>query len=1222
MISFNSEDAKIFNQQNTLINRDGKDLSEAYKDKSLVEKFNKTHASTMKVFSSLTTDPMEGSALIDMKINLLDEDNLIFKLGEEMSLLGGMVKPEHRSIYNDVFKFGDRWADKIAEMIDQSPEDRKEVLENLKKYPEFYSTVLNRVRNKENAQNFYPNRLIQFATGDAELNRQVVKLIASDLFNFMIYAPIAEIMEEFGFDEGLKKELVNLIKDDEDNRSFLIDYYSEFEISDDQFNYEMALYFLEKMQIGYFCRFVHNLEIRDEALNKKLISKILEKPGGLGAVVDSEKFYFEDFEDLEFKKSFVKEAVNKGKNRVLDKIDISAIDDPDFHREVASSMLQNQSGKVILIRQIDKFNLDRESKKSIFIELITAGEISERASQEIDRFGFDDLTLKEIANQIVLEPMGALRIAQIYPKFHINDLTETKDLALKIVEQEFGAYSLACSIQNFDFGEDLDFKRELAQKIVQSPSGALGLSSLKSWDDFGITDLKGKQDLIKQIVAFEEIYGEAPEIFNNHIKPCIEGDREFLNEIRELMIQTEAGTFCLGENIDEISGDDLEFKKRVITRLADFEKGAVAIVGNEIAIDDKDFMNHILFKVLKFNDLKFYHPSKIQSLGVDGEFLNYFAEHNSNQTKLSKWEPKSRFDPKLISQIAGIEHKETKENLSHWLFYWGACGDFHQMPEERRDQFFGKELLEPVYKIRNHEMRLNLVEHLTHIFANASDEDYKAFLTRYKKSSVSTRALEIMLTSLELDEVSFGSELHSGLKKKLSKFLRDGTNRVLFLQTLQALSQSPEVTPGQIVTVVDYLSHFSGKPLLSELRCFSGLEKFQRLGDLTDPPTSFEEPKWIRNHLLEVFEDCLEGFVLSDSEQKEFDAAFIHSRMPEALPVYVAGLQKLHDRDRVPVMKTISDYIKDVTSGAFPDRRYEDSVHLDRIYESKEGLKEMWEKGMSPIDLSDYVQKEEEKIELNFRELISMKLKDRHLPVERLPKLGALLRGEEFGGEQDRNYQVVENMLCDLCEKKYSNKGLQGKLTTLRKKMVKADSRSEFLNDIDAFRDALKPKKTGIEGWKIVDSDDPIDLLLSGTEVAGSCQRISGQPSLNKALMGYVMDGKHRMLAIKDKNGRVMGRLILRLLWDEKNGKPVLFFERVYPNTLQKSYQRILKDVAIARADELGVDLVSKETISDTFYEGTVESLGTKENVPFEYCDATRGIEIGPFRIRGCYKLN
>ena len=81
----------------------------------------------------------------------------------------------------------------------------------------------------------------------------------------------------------------------------------------------------------------------------------------------------------------------------------------------------------------------------------------------------------------------------------------------------------------------------------------------------------------------------------------------------------------------------------------------------------------------------------------------------------------------------------------------------------------------------------------------------------------------------------------------------------------------------------------------------------------------------------------------------------------------------------------------------------------------------------------------------------------------------------------------------------------------------------------------------------VVESEDPFDLLLCGTDVSGSCMRVDGSPELNKGLLGYIMDGKNRLIAVKNPQGKILSRSILRILWDGE--KVVLFLERLYPES-------------------------------------------------------------------------
>lgn len=120
----------------------------------------------------------------------------------------------------------------------------------------------------------------------------------------------------------------------------------------------------------------------------------------------------------------------------------------------------------------------------------------------------------------------------------------------------------------------------------------------------------------------------------------------------------------------------------------------------------------------------------------------------------------------------------------------------------------------------------------------------------------------------------------------------------------------------------------------------------------------------------------------------------------------------------------------------------------------------------------------------------------------------------------------------------------------------------------------------------VEDTDTAEDLFLCSTEVAGSCQTIQNEPHNNKTLMGYVLDGKYRLLAIKSEDGRLMGRRILRLLWDEQEQQPVLHLEHLYHNPgIPKKYEQALVELALQKAKQMKCALVS--------YDKTLKSSGS-----------------------------
>ncbi|MBA3604068.1 MAG: hypothetical protein H0W50_10635 [Parachlamydiaceae bacterium] len=171
-----------------------------------------------------------------------------------------------------------------------------------------------------------------------------------------------------------------------------------------------------------------------------------------------------------------------------------------------------------------------------------------------------------------------------------------------------------------------------------------------------------------------------------------------------------------------------------------------------------------------------------------------------------------------------------------------------------------------------------------------------------------------------------------------------------------------------------------------------------------------------------------------------------------------------------------------------------------------------------------------------------------------------------------------------------------------------------FLQDIE---DKIKEKsEASVSSNEIaVETDDPIDLLLCGTDVRDSCQRVDGDAHLNKGLLGYLMDGKNKILVVKSAEGhegKIKARCLLRLLWDGE--KPVLFMERLYPFNILPKHAQALEALARKKADMLGVPLLRIADKGES-YGKVLMALGGPS--PWEYCDGSAGITNGKYEIRG-----
>jgi len=172
----------------------------------------------------------------------------------------------------------------------------------------------------------------------------------------------------------------------------------------------------------------------------------------------------------------------------------------------------------------------------------------------------------------------------------------------------------------------------------------------------------------------------------------------------------------------------------------------------------------------------------------------------------------------------------------------------------------------------------------------------------------------------------------------------------------------------------------------------------------------------------------------------------------------------------------------------------------------------------------------------------------------------------------------------------------------------------QLSRDINDLKKKLTASPLSLEKWKGLHasiSSKPEDLFLIGTEIIGSCQSIHGNPELNKALPGYVLDGKYLSAQVTNENGSLMSRRMLRLLWSEEHNKPVIYVEREYsnpgvPQKLQDACLQLIQEKAGKMGALIATD--DEELASDEGVEiGPLQAYRTPR--PHEYVDALRGIQ-------------
>lgn len=230
------------------------------------------------------------------------------------------------------------------------------------------------------------------------------------------------------------------------------------------------------------------------------------------------------------------------------------------------------------------------------------------------------------------------------------------------------------------------------------------------------------------------------------------------------------------------------------------------------------------------------------------------------------------------------------------------------------------------------------------------------------------------------------------------------------------------------------------------------------------------------------------------------------------------------------------------------------------------------------------------------------------------------LKDDEFRTElalSDVDRDLINLLISDRAE--WKDKIIQAQ-TTITASGLKLN---EIKNRLKKFTKLIE--KT----YKVVDSEDWQDLFLCGTDVDGSCQRVDGDKSYNQCLMGYVLDGKTRILCLKEKDqGPIAARCLIKVILDTSIHPPkaCLFLERSYPHSLDISEKKLLLDFAKAKAEAMGLELYVKQSeFPGLIPAGSplkdLESNKELQAAPYEYSDGAHGSTKGKYEILGASKV-
>ncbi|KKU07132.1 MAG: hypothetical protein UX10_C0015G0018 [Candidatus Magasanikbacteria bacterium GW2011_GWA2_45_39] len=318
--------------------------------------------------------------------------------------------------------------------------------------------------------------------------------------------------------------------------------------------------------------------------------------------------------------------------------------------------------------------------------------------------------------------------------------------------------------------------------------------------------------------------------------------------------------------------------------------------------------------------------------------------------------------------------------------------------------------------------------------------------------------------------------------------------------------------------------------------------------------------------------------------------------------------------------KLFQSFIESVAHGTFPEVRYTHREHLDKVFKGDKEKEQLWKQnvriehhqdteapgapeevlgrerivgfmrealfhnhveGEYKTTMDEFIEADEEdksKIIVSAEaRLQAMKAEEKALPQGKLVRavLNSMKILSATASELGRGtlYDVVTPD---------GKKRKGAALDQLFKEMASAFADdSPFQNDITAMQGVVRTlkegqKKQNTEGFVAEESEDPDLLLRMGIDVSGSCQNVNGSPELNRNLISYVMDGKIKTIFVRDVDGEIMGRSILRILYDEESKTPVVHLERSYHR--EGAPIQVVNDMLFSVAEEktrqMGLPLV------------------------------------------------
>jgi hypothetical protein len=287
----------------------------------------------------------------------------------------------------------------------------------------------------------------------------------------------------------------------------------------------------------------------------------------------------------------------------------------------------------------------------------------------------------------------------------------------------------------------------------------------------------------------------------------------------------------------------------------------------------------------------------------------------------------------------------------------------------------------------------------------------------------------------------------------------------------------------------------------------------------------------------------------------QYAARFGPHRNPDAIRIYAGRMAALVSSHRR--IHSLRTHIASVLDGSYSDKRYSivNNPHLLKISKNFSPFLDEWRKNFS-IPVLSLIPQNDPSSKQNLRAwLVHTLVKEKALgDLTHYPDLQSVLLDGDLAL---KTLKEKINNIKSLKPEQSKKLALQHKLSQLfdpsnktnALSLLKELSSGGLVRENENFQAQITQKIEEIVthnqfmSYTVHNTDDYVDFLFMGNEGIRTCQAYDAE-EYNIGLLGSWLNGQSRLIAVKDEQGRIMTRCLLRLFWD--GTKPVLYEEPVY----------------------------------------------------------------------------